>query len=936
MNNNFTFLSDSQVNGSPSSQLDILKKCDVTAAVTDFSIFLGATVSHTIFTKGSNSTDLSERTGDWWLGNKRLNSDDEIYYIDYDGDRMFNDTDTRYIGARPAIAFSEIRKDVSKTKIGKFGVKIVEYGEYPQTVVSGSLSDELEEEFTSGNLRTTGKTYTTDSNNWDDFGIDFSPMEHEEYEYKGKKYIRVVGNYNCEETKLSDGREIVDGEAYWIKVEPIEWLVDEKTDIALSKKIIFSGVQFTFGNYDGNFLHSGIKNFMDQYFSKDIVQNNANNYSNNNSLDIDNMKMTLLKRDSVFTSNRSKIFDSYDVYTNCTSLATLLGCARDSWGDADYWLSTPKNVDNACVVNSQGVDSFESVGRSNIGIRPAVPYALIRPLARNKSMLTPDVFTVECGEYPQELASEEFTNELESLFLSGDLAKTGKTYTFIRKENKDSNNFIPHIYSEYVYRGKKYIRIKHINAPIELAEDNDLPFPDHRTINTGDFVWFEVSPVTWIVDRERNSAVSERILLSGMRYDDPRRYYGDFSKTELGGYLDKYMKFDIFKSTDQLQVNNSTDDNLIQDFIPDEEAEEELPKARKENPYGFNFDEVSEEDIIRGAVESNVSVFLHGRSSEGKSARVKELDPDCEIIYMRNATPDSLNGKSVYNSETGEMIDVPPTWYTKIKNKCDAEPDKIHIVFFDELTNALPSIQGMAFNIVLDGEVNGKWKLPPNARIVAAGNDLNDSLAANQMAEPLFNRFAHVYIETDVDSWLKWASTPAEDYQRIDYKGEESLPKIHPAIYAYVAYKSYSGDDVLRTEYTGDKPNADPRKWEMASKVLYKTKKPEMLRALVGEEITYDFVEFTKQQVITIDDVLSNNYNNADLEMDTAQKFATAVGLSSVSEEHVEVVRNFMKKLGAEPRAAFESMWTHGDKKRLELLAELQLKDEEVYGGLSI
>ena len=98
----------------------------------------------------------------------------------------------------------------------------------------------------------------------------------------------------------------------------------------------------------------------------------------------------------------------------------------------------------------------------------------------------------------------------------------------------------------------------------------------------------------------------------------------------------------------------------------------------------------------------------------------------------------------------------------------------------------------MAFNIILDGEINGIWKLPKNARIVAAGNDLNDSLAANTMAEPLFNRFAHVYINTTVDSWLKWASTPNEEYERLDYKDQKPKMKIHPAIYSYVAYKSYS------------------------------------------------------------------------------------------------------------------------------------------------
>ena len=54
---------------------------------------------------------------------------------------------------------------------------------------------------------------------------------------------------------------------------------------------------------------------------------------------------------------------------------------------------------------------------------------------------------------------------------------------------------------------------------------------------------------------------------------------------------------------------------------------------------------------------------MHGKSSAGKSARVEQLDPDCEIIYLRTATPESLNGKSVYNAQTGEMMDVPTQNY---------------------------------------------------------------------------------------------------------------------------------------------------------------------------------------------------------------------------------------------------------------------------------
>lgn len=343
------------------------------------------------------------------------------------------------------------------------------------------------------------------------------------------------------------------------------------------------------------------------------------------------------------------------------------------------------------------------------------------------------------------------------------------------------------------------------------------------------------------------------------------------------------------------------------------------------NEYNFIFNEVTEEDIIRGAIESDVAVFLHGRSSEGKSARIKQIDPDCEIIYLRNATPESLNGKSAYNSTTGEMIDIKPTWLVKLEEKCEKEPDKIHIVFFDELTNALHAIQGMAFNIILDREVNGKWKLPDNARIAAAGNDLNDSVAANTLAEPLFNRFAHVYINTTLEDWLEWARTPRKNYQRLDYvKQEERELPIHPAIYAFITLKSRSNIDVLRTKFDGIKPNADPRKWEMASKMLYATGNPNMIRSLVGEGIAADFTNFCKIKIISLKDVIDGNYTSSDYSVSTDKQLATVLSLASVDEEHVNEVREFIKKMGLEMLTIFDDIWANGKEERLKLLEDLR------------
>ena len=52
-------------------------------------------------------------------------------------------------------------------------------------------------------------------------------------------------------------------------------MIDEKENIALAKKALFSGVQFKNTNdYDGNFNNTDIKEFMNKYFSKDIVPSN--------------------------------------------------------------------------------------------------------------------------------------------------------------------------------------------------------------------------------------------------------------------------------------------------------------------------------------------------------------------------------------------------------------------------------------------------------------------------------------------------------------------------------------------------------------------------------------------------------------------------------------------------------------------------------------
>ena len=632
---------------------------------------------------------------------------------------------------------------------------------------------------------------------------------------------------------------------------------------------------------------------------------------------MNNQDLTLLSEGQIWGNDKEsqlEVIRKYGTKAAITDLCVLTGSylcedtdynidedsslkGRTSW----FWTRSCDNDNDVLAVYKNGYGNLKYRYERTGAVRPALQSSVIfSQISPNRVRGYNGTEEVEYGEYPQYAADSRMQSILESEYNRG-MNKTGRSYTFDSvKYNDFDTGFKPVTYEEYEYQGKKYIRIR---ANSDFGR-NKFKLSNGVEYRDGDYVWVEASPVKWLIDDRTGILVSKIGLVSGIRFlDRNNNYKGDFSRTEMKEYLDRYMIRDLTQTATFTRV---------QDMTPEEKTqfEEERKQAKKRrNPYGLKFGQVSEEEIIKGAIESGVAVFLHGPSSEGKSARVKQIDPTCEIIYLRNATPESLNGKSVYNQATGEMIDVKPSWLKKLEEKCEKEPDRFHIVFLDEITNALPSIQGIAFNIVLDREVNGIWKLPENARIVAAGNDMKDSLAANKLAEPLFNRFAHVYIKTTTESWLKWASEH----------------NIHPAIYSYIAYKK---GETLRSKYDGEKPNADPRKWEMASKMLYATGSPEMLRALVGEDITREFVQFCNQQVITLDDVINENYTQRDIQaLNTAERYATTMGLSQVDDNNLEKVRGFALGLGAEFGAIFDALWTHGDESKLERLAEAKLAE---------
>ena len=631
---------------------------------------------------------------------------------------------------------------------------------------------------------------------------------------------------------------------------------------------------------------------------------------------------TFLTQEQFFEDDKLDIFKKRGTKAAVTDFSILLGAyVSDHHVDNDsslegrtgyYWTKSDYGESYARGVHGTGNRCYYNVCLRNGGARPALSFSSISSIPTNGESgkrARDGVLEVEYGYYPQKAVSRDMQERLERAYRSSSISKTGNSYTTDSVAYDDYDTaFQPQTHQEYEYNGKRYVRVE-ANS---YYDGNNFTLSNGENYRDGDNVWVEVEPVKWLVDERARMMITENLIFAGVQFNKKRNYKTrNFDRTDIKRFMDRYLSRDLVQSRG----------------IGQQSQTRATSTTRNENPYNLEFDEVSESDIIRGAIESNVSVFLHGKPGCGKSDRVKQLDPDFIELNLSHLDPELLDGLA--GEKDGKAVHIKPPWLEELEAKCQEEPDKIHILFLEELTNASQMMQSKAYGIALDKKVAGRWRIPENARVVAAGNELEDSLVANEMAEPLYDRFAHVNIETTVEGWLEWAVTPESFYERLDYKKqEEPRQKIHPAIYAFIAYK---GDEVLRTPYNREnpQPHADPRRWKMASDMLYASNNPNTIRAIVGEDLTRDFISFCMMPTITIQDVIKGNYTEQDLEMDLGRQLATVSGLVRVDDKNMPKVREFVKKLGAEMCKKFEVQWAGGDEERLEQIQELRLKEQE-------
>jgi energy-coupling factor transporter ATP-binding protein EcfA2 len=200
------------------------------------------------------------------------------------------------------------------------------------------------------------------------------------------------------------------------------------------------------------------------------------------------------------------------------------------------------------------------------------------------------------------------------------------------------------------------------------------------------------------------------------------------------------------------------------------------------------------------------SLLIRGPHGIGKSEVLRLL---ARLINERDGIDRPVIDRRLSQMSEGDMIGLPstdgectrfnpPDWY---KRACDAPA----VLLLDEINRASQEVIQSAFQIVLDGELNG-WPLHPDTVVYSAIND-DSRYTVNQMDPALLDRFWVVDLFPDLNDWIKWA---------------EGEGNVHETVTSFIKTSSIFLDPATNADLNTVQPSR--RSWKRLNDTLVKSK----------------------------------------------------------------------------------------------------------------
>lgn len=230
--------------------------------------------------------------------------------------------------------------------------------------------------------------------------------------------------------------------------------------------------------------------------------------------------------------------------------------------------------------------------------------------------------------------------------------------------------------------------------------------------------------------------------------------------------------------------------------------------AKNENKNYFTVTPGEMINLFLGMYKSDFSKqptkMLWGQPGVGKSQAIRQFAEKLEeethkkvevhLVSLLLMNPIDLRG--IPSKATDSNGNDVTRWLQPEIFQMDNSPNKIHILFLDEISAAVPSVQAAAYQIALDKRI-GEFVLPDNCFVICAGNRVTDKAVAYTMPKPLANRMTHFEVVSSLEDWKVWA------YHH----------NIHPLI---IGYLNTRPQNLNNFDSNNDEVAfATPRSWEM-------------------------------------------------------------------------------------------------------------------------
>ena len=263
-------------------------------------------------------------------------------------------------------------------------------------------------------------------------------------------------------------------------------------------------------------------------------------------------------------------------------------------------------------------------------------------------------------------------------------------------------------------------------------------------------------------------------------------------------------------------------------------------------------------DYLDGLIRHNIklSTMIWGPPGIGKSSIVAQTAEANKLAFidlrLSQLAPTDLRGLPV--AENGLSRWYPPEFLPR---------EGKGILFLDELNLAPPAMQGMAQQLILDRQV-GSYRVPEGWFIWAAGNRKEDMASVYDMPSPLANRFLHLEVEPEFESFKRYALTQG----------------VHEQIIAFLAFRP----NLLHKLIPQQNAWPSPRSWVMANH-LHRANLS--IKSAVGIATANEFEAFVAlySSVPNLEAILQGNGEEIPFPNEPSLGYATIIGLTSRAKE---------------------------------------------------